>query len=58
MVKTSIPALSSGESDMTLSITVPDKAKNRPEVWGFVAASSLTVTVEAVSMASSVWGGV
>ena len=58
MVKTRIPALSSGESDMTLSITVPDKAKNRPEVWGFVAASSLTVTVEAVSMASSVWGGV
>jgi len=57
LLKATIPALSIPGADLTVSIHDTDDALKRPELWRFVDASSLTVTVETADIVLPGWGG-
>lgn len=56
LMRDSIPALSGGDSDLMLNIVEPS-GQARPELWRFVSAESLTVTVETGNIVVPSWGG-
>lgn len=56
ILKANVPALSAGESDMSLQISDDSMLAHRPEMWRYVTNASLSVTVYTESMATSVWG--
>lgn len=56
LLKAGVPALSAGESDVRLQIADDSMLVNRPEMWRYATANSLSVIVDAESMATSVWG--
>ncbi|WP_293006927.1 hypothetical protein [Nitrosomonas sp.] len=55
LLKEKIPALSDANADITVSIT-EYAGEYRPELWRFVSADSLTVTVTAVNVLPPAWG--
>lgn len=54
LLKSAVTALSSG--DMTVTIDDPDSADVRPELWRYLSADSLVVTVETINASTSGWG--
>lgn len=56
LLKAGVPALSAGESDVRLQIADDSMLTNKPEMWRYATTNSLSVTVDAESMATSVWG--
>lgn len=56
LLRSNVPALSGGDSDMTLTISEPT-GQARPELWRYVSAESLTVNVETVNIVVPSWGG-
>lgn len=56
LLKTSVPALSGGDTDWTLVISEPSGSE-RPELWRFVSEASLVVNVRTVNTVLPSWGG-
>ena len=50
-------ALASGDSDLTVNIVEPPSLAARPEMWRYVSADSLAVTVETANIVTPTWGG-
>lgn len=57
LLKDRIQALSSAKSELTVSIAELPSIATRPEMWRYVAADSLTVTVHTVNVVAQSWGG-
>ena len=57
LLKEKIAALSGGNSDLTVNIPDFVSLGVRPEMWRYVAADSLTVTVSTANVVTPSWGG-
>lgn len=57
LLRKQVSALSDGESDMQLNITEPATLLVRPEMWRYLDASSLSVTVQTINTITPSWGG-
>lgn len=57
MLRERVAALSSGNADLTVNIVEPASLLSRPEMWRYVAADSLAVTIESVNIVTPSWGG-
>jgi len=57
LLKSKIPALSTGLSDLTVNIQTPANVLTRPELWRYVTPDSLTVSVSNANVITPQWGG-
>ncbi|MDF0605372.1 hypothetical protein HZU77_006875 [Neisseriaceae bacterium TC5R-5] len=55
LLREKIPALSAGEADLTVQINTADSLSHRPEMWRYVSADSLTVSVETINTVTPSW---
>ena len=56
LLREKVSALSDGQADLTVSISGYSDASVRPELWRYVDADSLTVTVETANILVPAWG--
>jgi len=57
LLRERVAALTGGNSDLTVNIVEPASLSARPEMWRYVAADSLSVTVETANIVTPSWGG-
>ena len=57
LLRQKVPALTSGDADLTVSIDEPPSLALRPEMWRYVAADSLAVNVDTANIVTPTWGG-
>ena len=57
LLRQKVAALASGDSDLTVNIVEPPSLAARPEMWRYVSADSLAVTVETANIVTPTWGG-
>jgi len=57
LLKRKVPELKSEKADLTTTISEPSTDGVRPELWRYVDATSLSVTVRTVSTVATSWGG-
>lgn len=57
LLKAKVPELSGGKADLTVVIDEPETGALRPELWRYVDAGSLDVTVKTVNVVATAWGG-
>lgn len=57
LLRQKVPALSVGESDLTVTIDEPTGLAARPEMWRYLADDSLTVNISTVNAVTPSWGG-
>lgn len=57
LLRERIAALTGGNADLTVNIVEPAALSSRPEMWRYVAADSLSITVETANIITPSWGG-
>ncbi len=57
LLRQKVAALASGDSDLTVNIVEPPSLAARPEMWRYVSADSLAVSVETANIVTPTWGG-
>lgn len=57
LLRQKVAALSDGEADLTVVIDEPDTLLSRPELWRYLDADTLTISVETGNIATPSWGG-
>ena len=56
LLRRKVAALGVGSADLQVAIEAAPGATNRPELWRYVSAESLTVTVETANIVAPAWG--
>ena len=56
LLRRKVEALGVGAADLQVTIAAPATA-NRPELWRYVSAASLTVTVTTANIVTPSWSG-
>jgi len=56
LLRKKVQALNVGAADLQVSIAAP-AASNRPEMWRYISAASLSITVETANISAPSWGG-
>jgi len=57
LLRQKVAALSDGAADLTVSIVEPASLLARPEMWRYLDADSLSVSVETANIVTPSWGG-
>jgi len=57
LLRERVSALSDGEADLKVEITEPASLLARPEMWRYLDANSLRVSVETANIVTPSWGG-
>lgn len=57
LLRQKVQALADGAADLTVNITEPSSLLARPEMWRYLDASTLSITVETANIVTPSWGG-